>query len=211
MTKRPIWMISAVLYILAVLGANLTATLFLPFEIAPGSGVLVSVGTLVFGITFTQRDRMHAMGRPFVYRIILLSAVLNLLMLTSLRYVWGAPVLALLEARGWEWLSGGTEVLMENGWQVFLASFLAIVVAEAADTEIFHHYRDKAWIFRVTRSNAVSVPVDSVLFNLIAFAGSAFFPAAVLVKVIIGEILAKFAVGLVYALVIPKPRTRSEA
>lgn len=203
-------MFAAFLYTLAVLLANLTATLFLPFEIAPGTGILVSVGTLVFGITFTQRDRMHALGRPFVYKVILLSAVLNLLMLTSLRYLWGSWLLGLLEQRGWDWLGGATAMLMENGWRVFLASFLAIVIAESADTEIFHLYRQRSWMVRVTRSNAVSIPVDSILFNVIAFAGSAWFPPVVLAKVILGEVVSKFVVGFLYALVYPK-RDKAQA
>ena len=200
-------MFAAVLYVLAVLTANLTATLFLPFEIAPGSGILVSVGTLVFGITFTQRDRMHIRGRPFVYKVILLSAVLNLAMLTSLRYVWGNWVLEWFARQEMNWLHEATAMLLENGWRVFIASFLAIIIAEAADTEIFHHYRDRSWITRVTRSNAVSIPIDSVLFNLIAFAGSSFFPAQILVKVIIGEILSKFVVGFLYAAVWPQRKS----
>jgi uncharacterized integral membrane protein (TIGR00697 family) len=193
-------MIAAIVYTIAVLLANLTATLFLPFEIAPGTGILVSVGTLVFGITFTQRDLMHRKGRPFVYKVILVSAVLNLAMLTSLRYLWGHQLLGFLEARDWQWFHGATAMLMENGWRVFIASFMAIIIAESADTEIFHHYRERSWIARVTRSNAVSIPLDSVLFNLVAFAGSAFFPPLVLAKVIVGEITAKFLVGLLYAL-----------
>ena len=200
-------MFAATLYVLAVLLANLTATLFLPFEIAPGTGVLVSVGTLVFGITFTQRDRMHVRGRPFVYKVIVLSAVLNLVMLTSLRYLWGTWLLGVLEARDWQWLYGATAMLMENGWRVFLASFLAIVIAESADTEIFHHYRNHSWMGRVTRSNAVSIPLDSILFNLIAFAGSAYFPPLVLAKVILGEIVSKFVVGVLYAAAYPQRRS----
>ena len=197
---------SAVLYTLAVLLANLTATLFLPFEIAPGTGILVSVGTLVFGITFTQRDRMHRLGRPFVYKVILLSAVLNLVMLTSLRHVWGGSLLAWLNGAGWTWPAGAVAMLMENGWRVFLASFLAIIIAESADTEVFHLYRNRSWIGRVTRSNAVSIPVDSILFNLVAFAGSSYFPPLVLAKVILGEILAKFVVGLLYAFLYPQKK-----
>lgn len=196
-------MLAAFTYTVAVLLANLTATLFLPLEIVPGSGILVSVGTLVFGITFTQRDRMHFHGRSFVYRVIALSAVLNLLMLVSFSYFWGAWIVRLFESRGWEWLEASATMLKENGWRVFLASFLAILIAESADTEIFHLYRDRSWLGRVFRSNAVSIPVDSFLFNVIAFAGSPFFPVGVLVKVILGEIAAKFTVGFFYAFVYP--------
>ena len=196
-------MTAAIIYTLAVLLANLTATLFLPFEIAPGTGILVSVGTLVFGVTFTQRDRMHHKGRPFVYRVIFISAILNLAMLTSLRYVWGEALLEYLNHRQMHWFAQSTAMLMENGWRVFLASFLAIIIAESADTEIFHYNRNRSWIGRVIRSNSVSIPVDSILFNLVAFAGSTFFPPIVLVKVIAGEIISKFVVGAVYALVYP--------
>lgn len=194
---------AAIIYVAAVLLANLTATLFLPFEIAPGTGILVSVGTLIFGLTFTQRDRMHRMGKPFVYRVIIISAILNLLMLASLRYGWGASLQAFFESRELHWFAQSTAMLMENGWRVFLASFIAIITAESADTEIFHYYRDHSWIGRVIRSNAVSIPIDSILFNLIAFAGSSFFPPLILLKVILGEIVSKFVVGALYAFAIP--------
>jgi uncharacterized PurR-regulated membrane protein YhhQ (DUF165 family) len=195
---------AAIIYTLAILVANLTATLFLPFEIAPGTGILVSVGTLVFGITFTQRDRMHSQGRPFVYAVIAISAILNLCMLVSFSYLWGEWVINLFEAHGWSWLQESAAMLKDNGWRVFIASFLAIIIAESADTEVFHYYRDRSWITRVFRSNAISIPVDSILFNLVAFAGSPFFPALVLTKVILGEILSKFIVGILYAWLYPK-------
>lgn len=202
-------MLAAIFYICAVLLANLTATLFLPFEIAPGTGILVSLGTLVFGLTFTQRDRLHVRGRRFVYSVIGLAAVINFVMLVSLRYVWGTPLVEVLESREWMWLAEGMAMLNENGWRVFVASFLAIVIAESADTEVFQYYRDRTWWGRVMRSNAVSIPLDSILFNLIAFAGSGFFPPVVLAKVICGEIVAKFVVGLLWAFSVPRSQRTS--
>ncbi len=200
-------MFAAFLYVFATLLANLTATLFLPVELVPGTGILVSVGTLVFGITFTQRDRMHARGRPFVYTVIALAAVLNLAMLVSFSLSWGGWVVQACAARGWDWLQESAAMLMDNGWRVFIASFLAILIAESADTEVFEYFRQRSWLDRVIRSNAVSIPVDSAVFNLIAFAGSAFFPPLVLAKVILGEIVAKSLVGLLYAGLYPlRPR-----
>ena len=49
---------SMAIYITAVLVANYTATWFIPLPVFG----LVSVGTLVFGVTFTQRDRVHRFG-----------------------------------------------------------------------------------------------------------------------------------------------------
>lgn len=195
-------MSAAVIYVLAVLAANLTATLFLPLAIIPQFGVLVSVGTLIFGITFTQRDRMHHRGRPFVYKVIVLSAVLNFILLASFRYLWGLPTVAYFESMGWEWLAGAAAMLQDSGLRVFIASFLAIVLAESVNTEVYQYYRERTWLGRVSRSNGISIPLDSLIFNLIAFAGSPFFPWPVLVAVICGEIVAKFIVSMVYALII---------
>jgi len=59
------------IYIAAVLIANYTATWFIPMPIFG----LVSVGTLVFGVTFTQRDRVHRYGRRSVYAMIFGAAL----------------------------------------------------------------------------------------------------------------------------------------
>jgi uncharacterized integral membrane protein (TIGR00697 family) len=199
---------AALIYIGALLLANLTATLFLPLELFPGSGILVSVGTLVFGITFTQRDRLHRLGRKAVYGVICLAAILNLIMLTSFSYLWGSWLVDLFREAKADWLADAASMLQENGWRVFIASFLAILIAESVDTEVFHYYRDRTWLGRVFRSNMVSIPVDSVLFNLIAFAGSSWFPPLVLFKVILGEIVAKFVVGALYAILYPERKAR---
>ena len=66
-------MLAAVIYVLAVLGANLTATWFVPLPIFGQ----VAVGTFIFGFTFTQRDRMHVRGRRFVYGVIALATLLS--------------------------------------------------------------------------------------------------------------------------------------
>ncbi len=59
------------IYITAVLAANYTATWFVPLPVFG----MVSIGTLIFGITFTQRDRVHRHGRKAVYAMILAAAL----------------------------------------------------------------------------------------------------------------------------------------
>ena len=158
---------SAIIYILAVLGANLTATWFIPLPIFGQ----VAVGTFVFGFTFTQRDRMHARGRKFVYAVIGLAAFLSV-------------VLALFG---------------QVPSRIILASVVAIILAETADTEVYQRLLAKSWWHRVLTSNAVSIPLDSLFFNLVAFAGVAGFPAQVLLSIIFGEIVVKFLVGALAA------------
>lgn len=195
---------TALAYIAVVLLANLTATLFVPLPVFGA----VAVGTFIFGITFTLRDRLHRRGRRFVYATIVTAAGANLAMLLGFRFVFGEALVEAIAAGGFEWLAGGMEMLTGNGLRVFTASFIAIVLAEAADTEIYQLFRHKSWIGRVLRSNLVSIPLDSVLFNLIAFAGSAHFPVPVLVAIIWGEIVVKFATGGLFALWRPKEERR---
>ncbi|MDZ7581958.1 MAG: VUT family protein [Deltaproteobacteria bacterium] len=154
------------LYIVAVLVANYTATWFIPLPVFG----LVSVGTLVFGITFTQRDRVHRFGRKCVYLMILIAAV------------------------GMVFES----LFLGVAWRIIAASFIAIVLSETVDTEVYQKLLHRTWMQRVIGSNLVSIPLDSILFNLIAFAGV--FKPGMLTAIIFGEITAKFATGAAAAL-----------
>lgn len=159
-------MLEIVLYILATLSANVLATTFVTL---PG-GAMVAVGTLMFGATFTLRDRVHQRGRRTVYLMIAVAAIANVIMAALI----GVP------------------------WRIIAASFLAIVLAESADTEVYQRLRSRSWWVRVAGSNAVSVPLDTVLFTCLAFAGV--FPPSVLFAIIIGDMLVKFIVGGIVAL-----------
>jgi uncharacterized PurR-regulated membrane protein YhhQ (DUF165 family) len=155
------------IYIIAVLIANETTTRFIAL---PWYG-LVSVGTLVFGITFTQRDRVHRAGRPWVYAMLITTAICATLQ---------------------SWLTGVS-------WRIIVASCLAILLAEAADTEVFHHLRERQWVVRVIGSNAVSIPLDTAIFTIVAFAGV--FSWSMIGSILWGDIVAKMAIGTLAAFV----------
>jgi hypothetical protein len=83
-------------------------------------------------------------------------------------------------------------------WRIILASFIAIVLSETADTEVYQRLLGRPWLQRVAGSNAVSIPLDSMIFNAIAFAGV--FAPLMLVQIIFGEIVVKTATGGLAAL-----------
>jgi uncharacterized PurR-regulated membrane protein YhhQ (DUF165 family) len=131
----------------------------------------VSIATFIFGITFTARDRVHqSLGRMNVYRMIAIAAVLNLVVTVA----------------------GGVE------WRIVAASLIAIVLAETADTEIYQHFISNTWGMRVLKSNSVSIPLDSLLFNLIAFAGV--FSNLEVASIVFGEIVFKGMVSAILAI-----------
>jgi len=131
---------------------------------------LVAFGTVAFGITFTARDYVHGLGRRYVYMMILAAALASVAL----------------------------SVVGEVHWRIIAASITAILLAETADTEIYHRLLQQRWLVRVAGSNSISIPLDSVLFNGIAFAG--IFAVPVLAAIIFGEIVVKFVSGGLVAL-----------
>lgn len=158
--------LNAAIYVLATLGANYTAAWFIPLPIFGQ----VAVGTFVFGVTFTQRDRLHSAGRGWVYGTIAIAALANVLM----------------------------SVFLDVPFRIILASFLAIVLAETADTEIYQKLLRYPWLVRVAGSNAVSVPLDTLLFTLVAFGGV--LTTGSMISLLFGEVLTKYVIGGVVAL-----------
>lgn len=152
-------------YIVCTLLANFTFDSFLAL---PLYGQL-SVGTLFFGVTFTQRDRVHRFGRERAYQMIAVAALANL----ALSAYLGIPL------------------------RFLLAGFLAILIAEAADTEVYQRFIQRRWLTRVATSNAISIPIDSITFTAIAFAGT--LSLATMGEIVFADILAKTVVGLLAA------------
>ena len=152
-------------YIVCTLLANFTFDSFLALPIY---GQL-SVGTLFFGVTFTQRDRVHGFGKSRAYAMIAAAACANL----ALSAYLGIPL------------------------RFLLAGFLAIAVSETADTEVYGRLMKRRWLTRVLTSNAFSIPLDSVTFTAIAFAGS--LNVATMGEIVFADILAKTVVGFLAA------------
>lgn len=164
MKSSHVWML---VYVVAVLVANYTAEMFIEL---PMFGIL-SVGTLVFGVTFTARDYVHQLGRKYVYGMIAIAAILALIMSATL----AVP------------------------WRIVIASFITILIAETADTEVYNRFLRHNWIVRVLASNSVSVPMDSIIFTVIAFAGV--FSVGMIAEIVYADVIVKFTVGLCVALI----------
>jgi uncharacterized PurR-regulated membrane protein YhhQ (DUF165 family) len=161
-------------YLACTLLANFTFDSFLAL---PLYGQL-SVGTLFFGVTFTQRDRVHRFGRKRAYQMIAVAALANLAL----------------------------SAYLDIPLRFLLAGFLAILIAEAADTEVYGRFIKRRWLTRVATSNAVSIPIDSITFTAIAFAGT--LSLATMGEIVFADILAKTVVGLLAAAHIMRRDTR---
>lgn len=157
-------MIYAILYILCIIAANLTASTIIELPIIQQFGL----GTLFFGPIFTLRDIVHQRkGKIFSYKMIAVAVIVNIFI----------GILGAFDLR------------------ILLASVVAMALSELMDTKVFHEAANNYWYIRVLQSNIISIPLDTILFTIIAFYG--IWDITVMIKVIIGNIVIKFVMALV--------------
>lgn len=163
----------AVVAIAAYAGAQVIAQVT-SLKIGVVGGRAVDMGTFVYPITFTLRDVVHkVVGRRATRTLIVACAGVNLFLAAYLG--WTARV-----ESDPEWgLGAEYEAVLGPIWRIVLASLAAMVISELIDTEVYHLFvtritRRFQWL-RVLASNAVSVPIDNLVFAVGAFA-----PVAVL-------------------------------
>ncbi len=138
-------------------------------KIGTVTGRAVDMGTFVYPITFTLRDVVHkAAGRRAARIVIATSAGVNLFLALYLSWVADQPSDASYP------LGDEFSAVLGPIWRIVIASLLAMVVSELIDTEVYHWWVTKVttrhqWL-RVVVSNAVSVPIDNLIFAVGAFA-----------------------------------------
>jgi len=170
------------LYLFFSLAGNIAATKVTYF------GSLVMDAGFIYSLTFTWRDLIHKqLGERAALTTIWLAAGFNLLAAVYFQLV------VLLPAQS-DWANSGGQAAWtflfgildpsSQGWQslfslqmrIVLASILTALLAELIDTKIYRIWtrgKRRSWPqwTRVFASNAVSIPLDSLLFPVIAFMG----------------------------------------
>jgi uncharacterized integral membrane protein (TIGR00697 family) len=156
------------LYLFFSLAGNIAAT-----KVTYFGGLVMDAG-FIYSLTFTWRDLIHKqLGQRAAVTTIWLAAAVNLLAALYFQLV------VLLPAQT-DWANSGGqsawEFLFSLQMRIVLASILTALIAELIDTKVYQLWtrggREEwpQWT-RVFASNSVSIPVDSLLFPIIAFAG----------------------------------------
>ena len=157
-------------------------------------GMSIDAGTFIYPLTFTLRDMVHkTMGKRGAQLMIVTAAGFNLLMAL---YFWMVSILPPDMSVGAQAEFG--QVLAPL-WRLVFASIVAEVIAELTDTEVYSMWKERVttrhqWS-RVLVSNAVSIPLDSLIFCWIAFGG--LFEASVVWSIFFSNTIIKFATTLV--------------
>lgn len=158
---------AAVIVTAAYIGAQMVADIA-SLKIGVVFGLAVDMGTFIYPITFTLRDMAHkVLGKRNVRTLIFAAAGINLAMATYL--AWAASV-----PSDPTWGFGEAfSAILGPVWRIVIASIIAELVSELIDTEVYHWFVTRVttryqWA-RVLTSNSVAIPIDSLIFTVIAF------------------------------------------
>lgn len=154
------------------------------------AGFSIDAGTIVYPLTFTLRDLVHKTAGIITSRVLIVTAaVINLFMAALF---WVVSVMPADQSVGPQLQFGA---VLSPVWRIVFASIIAEVVAEFTDSEVYQRWVDRAgnrWQWgRVLSSNAIAIPVDSLLFTAIAFGGV--LPVAVVISIFWSNVIVKGA------------------
>lgn len=197
--------ISVVVFIIGMYVASQMIANVTSLRIVMVGGLSIDAGTLIYPFTFTIRDLVHRVAGKSAARAAIITAAFMNLMMTGL-----FQLTAIMPP---DMSVGAQETfgeVLSPAWRIVIASIITQIIAELIDTEVYHAWvkkfkETKIW-GRVLISNAVSVPIDSVLFVAIAFYG--LMPMEVLVSIVVANILIKmsvtvFSIPAIYLVKVP--------
>ncbi|MDW8071517.1 MAG: queuosine precursor transporter [Anaerolineae bacterium] len=155
------------LVVAAYIAAQMLSDL-MSLKIAYVASFSVDAGTFIYPFTFTLRDLVHKLLGKRCARIIIITAgVINLVMAGCLAFAVWLPA-----DPAWPLQSAFASVLAPT-WRIVIASIIAEVIAELLDTELYslwmRYVTQRVQWSRVLISNAISIPVDSLVFVWCAF------------------------------------------
>ncbi|WP_300366417.1 queuosine precursor transporter [Brachyspira sp.] len=163
-------------------------------KIANVLNLAVDGGTFLYPLAFTIRDMAHkTIGKKNTQKLILVSAIINIFSPIYFYMISQIPA-----DSTWEF-NEAFKLTLSPVLRIAIASIVASSLSELVDTEIYHLFVTKItkkyqW-FRVLISNAFSIPVDNLIFVVIAFWGALPFDA--LVGIFIFNFIVKYAVTII--------------
>jgi len=155
-------------------------------------GKLVMDAGIIYSLTFTWRDLIHKqLGKKAAQTAIILAGVINVIMVVYFIFVVKLPPEPNWAAQGGQ---KAFEFIFGIVPRIVIASILAEIVSELSDTEVYHWWvnglgKNKPQWLRVVISNSVSIPIDSLIFPIVAFSGV--LPVNVLIIMILSNVLTK--------------------
>lgn len=158
------------------------------------AGFSLDGGTLIYPFTFTLRDLVQKVaGKRVAQTLIFAAAGVNVVMALLFLAVANLPADMVVGPQ----IEFGA--VLAPVWRIVTASIIAEVISELIDTEVYSRWvarmGDRKQWGRVLSSNAVSVPIDSAIFVLIAFGGV--LPGSVVFEIFWVNVLVKVLITFI--------------
>lgn len=195
--------------IMAMTVADFAAAKFLDF-----GWVVTPAGALLFAVVFVVRDMLHKLaGAAVVQRTILIGVGLNLLIAAFMYLMTFLPAPSFRP-------SVNFDAVFRMSLGIVLGSEVATLVSQWVNTYVYQKLWDRdygSWA-RTFWSNLISLPVDAVLFVLLAFVafpmvlgGTVMEINTAIARIVSGSTLFKLAVILALTPLVSLAPTREEA
>ena len=185
MKKTNLIIVLTAVYLLCQIIADVTAS-----KMVGLFGIYVPAAVFIYALTFTLRDVVHKqLGKQQAVFMVLTAGVVNVLMAAYFVFtVWLKPAPFWGNQEAYNLILGVVP-------RIVGASILAEMISELIDTEIYHRIKHLEPWKRVLGSNAISLPIDSLIFVSVAFAGT--MPLSALISVMLGQILLKAVITVI--------------
>ena len=157
-------------------------------------GIGASAFSIAYPLTYTLRDMAHKLAGPHVARtLIIAAAVIYLIVQAFFTIISSLPPEMSPEE------STALSQLLSPEWRFLMAAVVASVVSQLVDTEIYTRWverfgRKHQW-GRVLASNVIGIPLDRILFLLLAFIGT--MSTDGLVEAFIGTTIVRLVFGII--------------
>ena len=134
-------------------------------------GISVSAFSIAYPLTYTLRDMAHKLAGPHIARTLIIAAAVIYLIVQAFFFIISNLQPAMTPDE-----SVALGSLLTLNWRVQMAAVVATVISQLVDTEVYTRWVERfggehQW-GRVLVSNAIGIPLDRILFLLLAFAGS---------------------------------------
>ena len=157
-------------------------------------GLSVSAFSIAYPLTFTLRDMAHKLAGPYVARTLIIAAAVIYLVAQAFFTIISRLPPEMTEA---ERITLGQ--LLTPEWRFLMAAVVASVLSQLVDTEVYTRWVERfgaehQW-GRVLVSNAIGIPLDRILFLVLAFAGS--MSTEGMVEAFIGTTIVRLIFGVI--------------
>lgn len=184
-------------FISTLIISSVTATKLWSINIGGAGDIAIPVGTSLFALTFLATDVISEVwGRKYALYVVLWGFLARCITFSFFSFaVWVPPAPAYTNNDAYVAFLG-----MEGSGIIVIAGLVTYLVSQTNDVLVFHYFREREIEKnRLFKRNLISTFssqfLDTCVFVIVAF--SATLPVNIILQVIVGQLVIKWAIAIV--------------